>query len=128
MARNGDFQGVRRLLDVAGGSGAFSIARVQRHPDIYSTVAALPTVCEVTMRYIVQYGVGDRVDTTGLNMFYEQWPVGYDAALLSNVLHDWSQEQRTQLIQRAHEALPSGGRLYIHEMLLSDAADGPFGA
>jgi hypothetical protein len=84
-------------------------------------VAELPTVCEVTKGYIRQYGVEDRVDTTPLNMFFEPWPTGYDAVLMSNVLHDWTAPQPTDLLERAFEALPAGSRLYINEMLMSDA-------
>ena len=127
-AQSGDFSGVRRLLDVAGGAGTFSIALALRHPDIHCTVAELPAVCEVTRRYISQYGVELQVDTTPLNMFFEPWPTGYDAVLLSNVLHDWGLEHRALLLQRAFEALPRGGRICINEMLMSDSADGPLGA
>jgi hypothetical protein len=127
MARNGNFQGVQRLLDVAGGSGGFSIALAQRYPEIRCSVADLPVVCEITRTYIAEYGVGDRVDATPLNMFFQPWPTGYDAVFMSCVLHDWALEQRLELIRRSFEALPVGGRIYVHEMLVSDAADGPFG-
>jgi acetylserotonin N-methyltransferase len=126
-ARNVDFSGIDRLLDVAGGAGTFAIAIALHNPRIRCTVAELPIVCEVTQRYIRQYGVEDRVDTTPLNMFFEPWPTGYDAVLLSNVLHDWGLEHRSALLRRAFAALPAGGRLYINEMLMSDAADGPWG-
>ena len=127
MARNGDFSGVRRLLDVAGGSGGFSIALAQRLPEIRCTVAELPVVCELTQAYITQYGVAAQVDTLPLNMFFEQWPDGYDAIFFSCVLHDWALAQRTELIRRSFDALPVGGRIYVHEMLLNDAGDGPPG-
>ncbi|MBV8087024.1 MAG: ubiquinone/menaquinone biosynthesis protein [Chloroflexi bacterium] len=126
-ARNGDFGGVRRLLDVAGGAGTFAIAIAQHHPDIHCTVAELSIVCQVTQRYIREYGVEDQVDTTPLNMFFEAWPRGYDAILLSNVLHDWGAQHRAQLLRAAFEALPAGGRIYINEQLMGDAADGPLG-
>jgi acetylserotonin N-methyltransferase len=125
LARNADFSGVRRLLDVAGGSGGFSIALAQRYPALRCTVAELPIVCHLTQRYIAQYGVADRVDTLPLNMFFEDWPTGYDAIFFSCALHDWDIHRRTELMQRAYDVLPSGGTIFIHEMLLSDMADGP---
>jgi O-methyltransferase domain len=127
MACSADFSGVRRLLDVGGGSGGFSIALAQRYPELHCTVADLPVVCELTHSYIAQYGVEGQVDTRPLNMFFEPWPVGYDAIFMSCVLHDWDLDHRVELIKRSFAALPPGGRVFIHEMLVSDAADGPFG-
>jgi cyclopropane fatty-acyl-phospholipid synthase-like methyltransferase len=127
MSANGDFAGVRRLLDVAGGSGVFALALAQKHPEIHCTVAELPAICRVTDEYIAAHGLVGRVDTRHLNMFFEDWPTDYDAILLSSVLHDWGAEHRGDLMRRAFAALPHGGRLYIHEMLLSDARDGPLG-
>jgi len=125
LARNADFSGVRRLLDVAGGSGGFAIALAQRYPRLRCTVAELPVVCRLTQRYIDTYGVADRVDTLALNMFFEPWPSGYDAIFLSCALHDWDLEHRSQLMGHAFKALPAGGTIFIHEMLLADSADGP---
>jgi hypothetical protein len=125
LARNADFSGVRRLLDVAGGAGGFAIALAQYYPQLRCTVAELPVVCQLTQRYIDQYGVADRVDTLPLNMFFEPWPTGYDAIFFSCALHDWDLQRRLTLMRRAFDALPAGGTIHIHEMLLSDGADGP---
>jgi acetylserotonin N-methyltransferase len=128
MARNADFSNVERLLDVAGGSGGFSIALAQRYPRLRCSVLELPVVCEVTRRYLAEYGVDDRVDAVPLNMFFEPWPSGYDAVFLSCALHDWDLEHRTELMRRAFEVLPAGGTIYIHEMLLEDSGNGPMAA
>jgi hypothetical protein len=125
LARNADFSGVRRLLDVAGGAGGFSIALAQYYPQLRCTVAELPVVCQLTQRYIAQYDVEDRVDTLPLNMFFEPWPTGYDAIFFSCALHDWDLRRRLDLMRRSFDALPAGGTIHIHEMLLSDGADGP---
>jgi acetylserotonin N-methyltransferase len=125
VARHGDFHGVHRLLDVAGGSGCFSIALALRHPALRCTVADLPPVTQDTQQYIRRYGCEDRVDTHSFNMFEDPWPIGFDAVFLSNVLHDWDPQRRRGLAQRAHAALPPGGRIFLHEMLLDDNADGP---
>jgi hypothetical protein len=127
MARIADFSDVRRLLDVGGGAGGFSIALAQRYPELRCTVADLPVVCELTQSYITRYGVEDKVDTTHLNMFFEPWPTGYDAVFMSCVLHDWALPERMHLIESSFGALPSGGRIFIHEMLLSDTFESPFG-
>jgi hypothetical protein len=70
------------------------------------------------------YGVADRLDLLAGDMFADPVPTA-DAMLLSNVLHDWDVPECRKLIQRCGHALPSGGRLLIHDVFLNDALDGP---
>ena len=128
LARNADFSGVRRLLDVAGGSGCYAIQLALHNPRLCCTVADLPVVAADTQGYITRYGCSERVDTLGFNMFDDAWPSGYDAIFFSNVIHDWDAARRADLARRAFEALPSGGRIFLHEMLLDDSEAGPLHA
>ena len=125
VARNGNLDGVVRLLDVGGGSGCFSVAIAQRFPAIRCTVMELAAVCDVAQRYIAEGGVAERVDTVAVDMFREAWPQGYDAMFFSNIFHDWDAETNRLLARRAFEALPRGGRIFLHEMLLAEDGSGP---
>jgi acetylserotonin N-methyltransferase len=124
-ARNYDFTGVNRILDVGGGSGCFMIAFAQAHPTIEATILELPSMCEAAATYIEGGAVGRSVDTAALNMFRDPWPKGYDAIFFSNIWHDWNFTTCAWLAERAYEALPRGGRIMLHEMLLDDDGAGP---
>jgi acetylserotonin N-methyltransferase len=128
LARAADFKDVRRFLDVGGGSGCFSIAMAMRNPDMRCTVMDLPLVCEMARATIAEAGMSARVDTHPADMFADDWPRGFDAIFFSNVLHDWSFESCRSLLRRAHDALPAGGQVCIHEMLLDDDGCGPAAA
>jgi acetylserotonin N-methyltransferase len=125
-AGRGSFDGVRRLLDVGGGSGCFSIALAQRDPDVRCTVMELAAVCDVARGYIAEGGVEDRVDTRAVDMFREDWPTGYDGVLFSNIFHDWNATTNHELARRAFGALVPGGKIFLHEMLLD--GDSPIAA
>lgn len=124
-ARNYDFTGVNRILDVGGGSGCFMIAFAQAHPEVKATILELPSMCEVAAAYIEAGAVGARVDTAATNMFRDPWPKGYDAIFFSNIWHDWNFRTCAWLAERAYDALPRGGRVMLHEMLLDDDGGGP---
>jgi hypothetical protein len=124
-ARNYDFTGVHRILDVGGGSGCFMIAFAQAHPIIKATILELPSMCEAAAAYIEAGAVGSSVDTAALNMFRDPWPKGYDAIFFSNIWHDWNFRTCAWLAERAYEALPRDGRIMLHEMLLDDDGAGP---
>lgn len=128
VARWGDFTGVSRLLDVGGGSGCFCIALAMKHPDMAFTVMELPAVCDAAQEYITEYGFQDRIDTCGVDMFRQGWPTGHDAVFMSNVLHDWDRLGCEHLVRSSFDALPRGGRIYIHEVLLDDTKTGPLAA
>ena len=125
MARNVDFTGVRRLLDVGGGSGCFCIALAEHLPQLRCTILELPAMCEVAKDYIAAAGLGERLDTRAVDMFRQEWPRDYDAMFFSNILHDWDFATCAGLLAKAHAALPPNGRVFIHEALLDDSGIGP---
>ncbi len=122
---HGDFSGVKRVLDVGGGSGCFAVALALKFPALRGTIMELPTMCALAKGYIAEAGVADRVDTTSVDMFRAAWPTGYDAIFMSNIFHDWGVDTNRQLAASSFAALPSGGRIYLHEMLINDEGSGP---
>jgi acetylserotonin N-methyltransferase len=125
VATSGRFSGVRKLLDVGGGSGCFSVALAQQHEQLRCTVMELPAMCEVAKGYIEADNVASRVDTEAVDMFREAWPTGYDAMLFANIFHDWDFETGAFLARRAYDFLPKEGRIYVYEMLFDEDGIGP---
>ena len=124
-AERADFSGVTRILDVAGGSGCFMIPLVQRNPDLKCTVMELKAVSSVARETIAEFKLTDRIDVVVADMFGDPWPAGHDAVFFSNIYHDWDRTRCLHLTKRSFEALPSGGRIYVHEVLLDDDKTGP---
>ena len=125
LARVAVLDGVTRLLDVGGGSGCFSLALAARHPALRCTVMDLPAMCAEAARYTVAADLADRVGTHAADMFADAWPDGHDGVLFSNVFHDWSDDACGGLAARAHAALPAGGRVFVHELLLDEGGTTP---
>ncbi|MCO6456932.1 MAG: methyltransferase domain-containing protein [Pirellulaceae bacterium] len=117
--------GTRRLLDVGGGTGIYSIAWLQRHADLQAVVLDRPEVLKVARELAFECGVADRLECLPGDMFADPLPTDCDAVLLSNVLHDWDVPQCRELVERCASVLPAGGRLLIHDVFLNDSLDGP---
>lgn len=123
LAERVPLDGVRTLLDVGGGSGIYSIAWLRRHPVLRAIVWDRPEVLKVAREMAEQYSVADRLECVPGDMFVDPVPSA-DVILLSNILHDWDEPECRTLIERCAAALPSGGRLLIHDVLLNDDHSG----
>lgn len=119
------FGAVTSLLDVGGGSAAFSIQLAKAWPALRATVMEIEAVCAEADKYIAKTGVGAQVTTQTVNMFTQDWPTGHDAHFFSNIFHDWSDETCRLLARKSFEALPRGGMIMLHEMLMDDDGCGP---
>ena len=125
LAANVPLRHAGRLLDVGGGSGIYSIALLQQNPDLQAVVWDRAEVLKVAKELGEVHGVADRLQLQAGDMFADPVPADCDVMLLSNVLHDWDVPQCRELVQRCASALPTGGRMLIHDVFLDDDLGGP---
>lgn len=128
LAREGDFAGVTRLMDVGGGSGAISIEVCRAHPAMRAVVADMPAVVARTAQHIEAAGFRDRIDTWGGDFFTDPLPAGADAAVFSQLLHDFSADRCRALLRRVSDALPAGAPVMLLEIMPDEARRGPVNA
>ena len=112
------------LLDLGGGTGIYTIALLQKNPDLRAIVLDRPEVLRICTEFANEYAVSNRLEVMSGDMFATPLPE-VDFVLLSNVLHDWDIPECRDLVQRSANALRPNGRLLIHDVLLNDALDGP---
>src|SRR5437773_12436850 len=66
----------RLLLDVGGGTGIYSIACLQKYPQLEAIVWDRPEVLKVALEMATAYGVLDRLDCRPGDMFRDPVPAG----------------------------------------------------
>lgn len=119
LAETFDFSGYRTLCDVGGASGALSIQVALRHPHMRCISADLGAVEPIAKRRIEAAGVADRVETRVLDFLKDPWP-SVDVITMGNILHDWGEAEKRQLVRTAHAALNEGGVLIAIENIIDD--------
>ena len=122
--------GAKRLLDLGGGSGAYSIAFAQAAPGLQCEIIDLEDVLPITREYIRKAGLADRISTRPGDMLSVPLEAGkYDLVLLSAICHMFSPEENQRLLKRAYDALAPKGRLVISDFVLDPDKTAPrFGA
>ena len=121
------------LLDVGGGSGAFSYVFAER--GARATVIELPEVAAAGRAFAGGPGVDDetraRVCFEDLDVTAPAWPVApatFDVVLMSYVSGSVPEAALRDVYQRAHAALKPGGVAIVHDFMVDDSLDGPRGA
>lgn len=117
--------GVGRIMDIGGGSGAVSIALCRANPSLRAVVVDREPVLAKTREHVDAAGLSDRITTHPANVFADPLPDDCDAVVIANMLHDFSPEKAAAILERAAGALPSGGRLLVMETAPRDDRSGP---
>ncbi|MEM7250046.1 MAG: methyltransferase [Pseudomonadota bacterium] len=125
LAREFDFSPFRRWLDIAGGSGCYSIAACERYPELTSVILDLPNVLPVTHEYVEQHGLGDRIATAVGNFFEPGMPTGFDLASFITPLQGYMPDRVIAALSNARNSLNPGGTILVIDYMLTDEKDGP---
>ncbi|XP_058086976.1 caffeic acid 3-O-methyltransferase-like [Magnolia sinica] len=108
------FEGLKKVVDVGGGTGAILNMIVSKYPHIKGTNYDLPHVVADAPDY-------PGVTHVGGDMFASV-PSG-DAIFMKWILHDWSDEHCAKILKNCYKALPDSGKVIIAESILPVAPE-----
>jgi (2Fe-2S) ferredoxin/predicted O-methyltransferase YrrM len=117
--------GVRRILDLGGGSGVYSIAFAKASPDVKCEILDLAAVVPLAVDYVSKAGVAAQVSIRSGDMLHGDLGSGYDIIMLNAICHMFSEEQNRDIFRRAHKALAPNGRLVVQDFILNPDKAGP---
>lgn len=109
---NGDWESVRTVVDVGGGTGALLAEILRAHPEIEGVLVDFPKTVARAAQTFEAAGVADRVKTIGQS-FFDPLPAGADLYVLSKVLNDWPDRETVAILKRCAEAARPSGRIVI---------------
>lgn len=124
---NIDMSGVKSVLDIGGGSGAYSMEFVKKKPEIESVVFDLPNVVPITKIFLEKEGFSDKIKTHSGDYTKDDLPKGFDLVFLSAIIHSNSLETNQDLVIKCFSALNSGGRIIIQDWIMNNERTQPSG-
>ncbi|MFF8943905.1 methyltransferase [Streptomyces sp. NPDC014864] len=122
LLAQGDWRGVRHVVDVGGGSGALLAAVIAAAPGARGTLVDLEGPAGAAESDFEAAGLRERCRAV-VGSFFEPLPPGADVYLLANVLLNWPDDQAGTILRRCAEAVAPDGRVMVVEGLLDMQTD-----
>lgn len=112
-----DFSHCKKMLDVGGGPGTYSVLIAKANPDINCIVLDLPEVAKIAAELIEKQGMSERVKTLPGSYRTIDFPGENDAVNFFGVLHQESPDSIREQFKKAYESLNDGGTVNVMDMM-----------
>ncbi|MDY0362421.1 MAG: methyltransferase [Desulforegulaceae bacterium] len=125
IASSLDLSEFKKLLDIGGASGTYTIAFLEKNPLMKSIVFDLPQVIDFSKKGIEAAGLSDRVEFETGDYNFSELPKGCDLALLSAIIHQNSPKENLELFRKIYNAIKPGGMLVIRDHIMDSTRTKP---
>ncbi len=119
VVRAVDLAGVRRMLDLGGGSGAYAIGFARATTDLQVEILDLAEVVPLTEKYIAAAGLSSRIRAHAGNLRTDVFGESFDLIWVSAICHMLDAQENRDLFKRCHNALAPHGRLVVQDFILA---------
>ncbi len=116
-----DFEGIRTIVDVAGGHGLLLATILQRYPHLTGTLYEFPSVIEGALPGPLT-PVLDRCKLVPGDMFASV-PAGADAYIMKHIIHDWPDELCLKILKSCRQGVNAGGKLLVVDSVIHPGND-----
>jgi hypothetical protein len=119
------FKDAKRMIDIGGTHGLYSVALLAKNPKLECTLFDMPGVPELgnAPEHFKQYEVSDRIRIESGNFFMRtDIGSGYDMAFISNV---YFLRTVDDLLDNVHDALNGCGRFVLKNSVIRKDRSGP---
>jgi ubiquinone/menaquinone biosynthesis C-methylase UbiE len=125
LASEYDLSRFKRLLDVGGASGTYTIAFLRGNPAMTAVLFDLENVIPMAKERLAEEEIQDRVDLVAGDFYTDELPKGCDLALVSAIIHQNSLEKNLELYTKIYRALEPGGTVLIRDHIMDESRTKP---
>lgn len=113
-----EFENAKKILDLGGGHGLYSIAFSQLKPDLEVVLFDLPHVTEIAKEYLEQYGMSNKIKFIAGDFTEDDIGNGYDIVFVSDVTI-------SGILKKVYDALNENGVLIYRRWTINDDRTSP---
>lgn len=125
VVKNIELKGAKKFLDIGAGPATYMREILKNNKEIKGYILDFPDVVVVAKEFLKKDGLAGRVKFIEGDLETSDLGNGYDAILISQVLHAMSVEMKINAVKKAYQALKKGGKLYIHEFYMNETRTFP---
>lgn len=114
IAERFDWSRFPHIVDVGGGDGLLLIEILHAHPGVRGRLLDLAPTATAAAERFAAAGLEDRASAVA-GSFFDPLPVGADAYLLSDILHDWDDEHARTILAGCRRAAALNGTVVVIE-------------
>jgi hypothetical protein len=116
-----NFDGIRSIVDVAGGHGLLLATILKKNAQMKGTLYEVPHVIEGAKNGPLK-PVMDRCTFASGDMFASV-PAGADAYIMKHIIHDWPDEACVKILKACRKGVNPGGKLLVVDTVILPGND-----
>jgi ubiquinone/menaquinone biosynthesis C-methylase UbiE len=121
-----DLKGCSKLLDLAGGPGAYAELLVKANPGLSCVSVDVPGVSAVARECVAEDGLDGLIECRQGDYHTDEYEEeAYDAVTIFGALHQESPDSIRDIFKRACRALKKNGRLFVLDMMTDSTHTNP---
>ncbi|MDR3221273.1 MAG: methyltransferase domain-containing protein [Candidatus Accumulibacter sp.] len=117
----------KRMLDVGGASGTYTLAFLERNPQAEAILFDRPAAVEEARKRFAKTPFVGQVQFVGGDFGKDSLPKGADFAWVSAIIHQFGRDQAQALYRNVHQALENGGTIAIRDFVMDSTHTQPTG-
>jgi SAM-dependent methyltransferase len=121
LAEAYDLTPYRKLLDIGGASGTYTIAFLKKNPEMTAVLFDLEPVIPMARERLAAEGLLERVELIPGDFYRDELPQGNDLSLLSAIIHQNSPHENLELYRKILRALIPGGAVLIRDHIMDES-------
>lgn len=118
-----DLKGVRRVLDLGGGPGTYSMAFAEKGMEV--TLFDYPDTLKISRRLVREARLEKKIRLLPGDFMRDAWGSNYDLVFISQILHAYTAEECAAMLKKSYGALAPGGWVIVQEFHLEESGTSP---
>ena len=120
---NIDLNGVKRLLDLGGGPGTYSMAFAKKKMEV--TLFDYPETLKIAKGLIEEAGLSRNIRLLPGDFTKDELGNNYDLIFISQIFHAYGQDECLSMLRKSYSSLNPGKRVIIKEFYIDETKTNP---